>query len=572
MLGSVLVSSIFINVLAFATPLYSLQLLDRVVSSGSIDTLLMLSVITAICAVVSGILGVVRSTVVSRAQNWVERHVTPELMEAAIMRSCRGERTGVQKFMHDLSTVNQFVSQHAISFFFDVPWALVALIIIFLIHPIVGMVVLFGAAIIILLAVLYEKITRAYIEKSEEAQALQGMLAQEGMFNADALKANGMIGQMVKHFAARNENFIHTQAAVNKRSSYITGALKIVRMLLQMIVMGLGVFLVLEHEMSLGAVIANSILSSKVFAPFEQSIMAWKYFVNARKSYSELEIAFNSTEGEENDDKYAVLPAPEGYLSLEEASYVSSVTQRGIINKVSFSLRPGEILGMIGRNAAGKSTIAKLMAGILEPSEGKVRLDNVDIFQAAAHGYGKYVGYLPQNWQLFNESIAKNIARLEDVEENADRILDAAKFVGMHDMILRTPNGYETKLGDSGLQLSGGQLQGVALARAFYGNPRLVILDEPTSNLDKQGEEGLLNAMRMAKERGITIVLITHDSNMLMLCDKIAVVEEGKLRNFGPKDEVFRTAPPKQPATQTQTVQQSSGARATVRINRNGAQ
>jgi PrtD family type I secretion system ABC transporter len=539
-LGSVLLCSVFVNVLGFATPLYSLQLLDRVVSSSSIDTLLMLTIITALCAVVSGMIGMARSLVVSRAQGWIERHVTPELMKAAIFRSCGGDRVSVNKFMQDLHQVNQFVTQHAVNFFFDVPWALVALIVIFLIHPIIGLVTLFGAAFIILLAFLYEKVTRGYIEHAEDSYSAQSVLAQEAIHNADALKANGMLGSMVRHFSGRHEDYIHAQMAVGKRSSYITGTLKIFRMLLQMAIMGLGVFFVLEHEMSLGAVIANSILSSKVFGPFEQSIMAWKHFVNARKSYGELSQAFGKAE--ETGD-HAVLPVPEGNLSLEDVTYVTPGSNRTIVNNVSFALKQGEILGVIGRNAAGKSTIIKMMAGVIAPTEGKVRLDGVDVYQAAAHDYGRHIGYLPQNWQLFNDTVARNVARLQDVEENSAAILEAAAMVGMHEMILRMPQGYETKLGGGGMQLSGGQLQGVALSRAFFGNPKLVILDEPTSNLDKQGEEGLLKAMRQAKERGVTIVIVTHDSSMLMLCDKIAVVEEGKLRSFGTKEEVFKAGP-----------------------------
>lgn len=535
-LGSVLLYSVFINILGFATPLYSLQLLDRVVSSHSKDTLLMLTLITAVIAVVVGVLGVVRAQVVAKAQTWIERNVTPELMQAAVFRSCEGNRVSVGKFMHDLHQVNSFVSQYAVNFFFDVPWALVALLVIFLIHPVIGLVVLAGSVVIILLAFLYERVSRSLIERSEEQYSKQSQLAAEAIHNAETLKANGMMNSITKHFSARHEEYVYTQAMVNKRSSIITGMLKTVRLLLQMSIMGLGVLFVLNQEMSLGAVIANSILSAKVFGPFEQSIMAWKQFVNARTSYSELREAFKQTE-QSNDG--SVLPDPEGEVSLDDVTFVSPLTKRMIIQKISLKINKGEIVGIIGRNAAGKSTLAKLIAGIIEPTEGKARLDNVDVFEAAKHDFGRHIGYLPQNWQLFNDTVAKNITRMEPTEGRSDEILDAARLVGMHDMILRMPQGYETNLGAQGVQLSGGQLQGVALARAFYGSPKLVILDEPTSNLDHHGEEALLSAMRTAKSRGITTIIITHDSSMLMLCDKIAVIEEGRLRSFGPKEKIF---------------------------------
>lgn len=536
-LPSILAFSFVTNMLMFVLPIYSLQLFDRVVSSASTDTLLMLSLVAFVCFVAFGFIYFARAIVISTTNDWIERKVSPELLYKSIKHSCSGERVNISSFLSDLNTIKGFVASHAIHFFIDMPWSIVFIAVCFFIHPLIGVFCLLGCLIILGIAIVYEIFTRKAIEDSEESQSKNMYIANEIARNAEVISAMGMVAPSINYWQGEHSKFVDQQHIYNHKSSLIVSVLRVVRFTLQILVLGTAIALVLKGSLTLGGVIASSILVSRAFQPFESSVMSWKSFVNARKSFEKLKEMF----GDYDKESQAVvsLPEPKGLIQVENVSYVSPTTQKPIIDDISFTLNPGETLGIIGKNGAGKSTLVNLILGIIKPSSGAVRLDDADIFDEVNRNYGRYIGYVPQRLQLFDDTVARNIARLSDEEPDDERIIRAAQLAGIHDLILRMPDGYNTRVGLEGCYLSGGQRQLLGLARALYGDIKMLVMDEPNTSMDFHGEVNVLRAIKHAKQEGITTVIASHMRTVLKYTDKVLLLDQGKVKAFGTREQIF---------------------------------
>ena len=535
-LANLLLFSFVCNLLMFAVPIYSLQVFDRVISSSSKDTLLMLTIVIIVSFVGFAIIHFSRALIISSTNSWIEKNVSIQMLESSIYSSASGFKTAIGQHLRELNNIKNFAQHHAISFFFDVPWSLVFLLVIFLIHPYLGLIVMFGCMLIFMLALVYEKATHQFIEQSDEQFNKTTAKADEAAKNAESIVSMGMKKSSIANWEKEHKTYLELTDIVSYRSAYIMSILKFVRFVLQVMVLGVGVFLVLENDMTLGGVIATSILSARTFAPYESSIMSWKSFVEARKSYFVLKETFK---GEKLEDSKINLPVPHGKLEIKKVSYILPVLNKPIIKNVSVNLPAGSVLGVIGKNAAGKTTLLKLMAGILKPTQGDIRLDGIDMYQAVREaGMGEYIGYMPQNHQLFNASVAENIARMK--EPDSKEVVRVAKLLKIHEMILKMPDGYDTIIGTEGSYLSAGQRQSVALARAFYGQPKYILLDEPNTNLDNNGDNGLADAIKLAKKNHITTIVVSHTKGTLALADKLLVMDNGEMQMFGKASEVAK--------------------------------
>jgi ATP-binding cassette subfamily B protein len=533
---SILLFSMVSNLLLLILPIYSLQLFDRVISSRSVETLVMLSIVVAVSFVAFGILYLARALVIAETNSWIDRHVVPELLVKSITQSCGIERVAIGNHLRQLNNIKNFIAGHAINFFFDVPWSLVFLAVVFIIHPYQGIVCLVGIIVIFLMAVIYEGVTAKSIDESEEKFNENIKIADEASRNAEAVVSLGMVGRTVKNWKNQYEKYLTFHHDVNLKSNSILSLLKTIRYLLQILVMALGVYLVLKNQMTMGGVIACSTLISRALSPFENCTASWKSFVEARKSFFKLKEVFP---GNDNDDVLIDLPVPTGALTVENVSYVPSKNHEPVVKEVSFRLEPGESMGIIGRNAAGKSTLLKMLVGVLVPTSGEVRLDGASMHYALQHDFGKHLGYLPQHPQLFDKTVIENIARLQREEINSNEVIRVTTMLGIHDMILRMPKGYETKLGPDACFVSAGQRQAIALARAFYGDPRYIVLDEPNTNLDHDCELGLVKALKATREKGVTLIIVTHTQWLLKEMHKAMVIDNGELKLFGDVNQVI---------------------------------
>lgn len=531
--------SVATNMLLFSLPIFSLQVFDRVISSASNNTLLMLAIVVTIALIGYGIIHAARTLALGAVNHWVDKHITPQLLKASIQHSSQGQKILMGKHIYNLNNIGGFITNHAVTFFFDAPWSVVFIAVMFYMHPALGMISVVGCLAIFVTAYIYEVATRPLVLQSEEAYAKQIQIADEAIHNAEAIKALGMSRYAVTNFETQHKVYVETQRLFNYRSTLILSILKVIRYVLQIMVTGVGIYLVIDEKITVGTVIACSILSSRAFAPFEGAVMAWKSFVSTRNSYNELKQTFaGDVLGEEN----ATRPVPEGKLVLEDVSYISPITMKPIVKNVSLTVGKGKVLGIMGPNGAGKTTLVKLMAGVLQPSKGEVLLDSMDLFKATKSEFGQYIGYLPQNPQLFQATVAKNIARMDPSTDVAEKVMKAARIVCANDMILRMPQSYETHLGKDGILLSSGQRQLVSLARAYYGDPKLLILDEPSTSLDYHGEVGLLKAIKHAKEQGMTIIIVSHSKTLLSYCDDLCIVVQGEVKQHGPADRVLKQA------------------------------
>ena len=533
---SILIFSMVNNLLLLIMPIYSLQLFDRVVSSHSVETLVMLSIVVAGAFVAFGIIYLARSLIIAETNSWIDKHVVPELLYKSITQSCGIQRVAIGNHLRQLNNIKSFISGHAINFFFDVPWSVVFVVVVFMIHPYQGIMCLVGILIIFGMAIVYEAVTAKSIGDQDEKFNENIKMADEASRNAEAVVALGMIQRTLHHWKAHYAKYLILHHDVNLKSNAILSLLKTVRYLLQISVMAMGIYLVLKNEMTMGGVIACSTLISRAMAPFENSTASWKSFVEARKSFAHLKEVFPS---DEHEQVLIDLPAPIGRLTVENVSYAPSKKHEPIVKDISFHLEPGQAVGIIGRNAAGKSTLLKMLSGVSIPTSGEVRLDGASMHYALQHDFGKYLGYLPQNPQLFDKTVIENIARLEQETINSQEVIRITQLLGIHDMILRMPKGYESPVGPGACMLSAGQRQAIALARTFYGAPKYVILDEPNTNLDHNTEMGLVAMIKDAKARGTTMILVTHTQWLLKEMDKALVIDSGELKLFGDVDQVI---------------------------------
>lgn len=532
--GYVALFSLFINAAMLIIPLYMLQIFDRVIASHSVDTLIFLSIIATLGLMLYGLLEIVRSKIMIIFSHWMDKHLSPAVLQRSPDYILQGNGSPTQ-FLKDVTEVRQFLGGHGILTLMDAPWVPIYLLVIFMLHPLLGVIALVGAVILFVLAFFNERWTRTLLNEANTRYIRNQWYIGTVLNNAETIQAMGLLPHIMAQWNKKNELITYFQSSASQRASLIAAVSKFFRLFLQLVMLGVGAYLVVTNVLTGGAMIAGSILLSRALAPVEQSIVSWQQSVHAKQAYKRLEEYFNLPLLR---PKTIALPKPSGYLEVKELSYLAPGSQKPLLQNISFALEPGDLLVVVGPSAAGKTTLARLLVGAWKATSGAVRLDGASVYDWTREQIGQYIGYLPQNVQLFPGTIKNNIARLAPDPKDAD-IIGAAQAAYAHDMILRLAQGYETELTDRSNVLSGGQQQRIGLARALYGQPRLLVLDEPNANLDKAGEDALLSILQVQKSLGITSVVITHRTSILQLATKILVLQNGKIAMFGEKEKVL---------------------------------
>ncbi|NJD38581.1 MAG: type I secretion system permease/ATPase [Geobacter sp.] len=531
------VFSFFLNLLLLTPSLYMLQVYDRVLGSRSEETLWFITLLLIIALVVMGAMELVRSRLLVRANNAIDALLAPYLLKKMAEGATSPEGNQYSHGLKDLNAIKTFLTGSGIMALFDAPWMPIAMVILWYMHFYLFLTALVGAVLMIGLTVLNEYLTRKPLEEANAAGRAAGRHVEIALRNAEVVNAMGMLKGVANRWAGLNDLVIALQSKASNRAGMVSGVTKFVRQAIQSLGLGVGAYVVLKEPATFtpGMMIAGTIVLGKALGPIEHLIGSWKGFLEARIAYGRLD-AFMKQQHLELEPME--LPAPTGQIALEKVSFGIRATNKIIIKEVSFGLAAGESLGIIGPSAAGKSTLARLLVGVWKPLQGTIRLDGADMNSWTPERLGNYVGYLPQDIELFAGTIADNIARLE--EPDSDKVIRAARLAGLHEMILRMPKGYDTYIGEGGSVLSGGQRQRIGLARALYGDPKLVVLDEPNASLDNDGELALLQAMAYMKQLGTTVVVITHKVSLLSNVDKLLVLQDGALAVFGPREGVLQ--------------------------------
>jgi ATP-binding cassette subfamily C protein len=526
--------SFVVNVLLLAMPIYLFQLSDRVYTSRSQDTLIMLSIVVGGAIVAHVFLDMMRRFILMRVAVDTETKLGAPVLSAAAKASQNGSNREFQ-MLGDLQHLRSFITGPVILMMMDVPVAPIYLAATFLIHPDLGWIVAGTGAILFVIALLNQKLTAVPYTQANTF-AMRANLAADAMArNSQVINAMGMIPEGVLIWGRETAASLKAQVAAQDRNIYMTGLSKLVRLFTQIGILGWGAHLALRDELTGGMVIAASIIGSRALSPVEGTIEGWRSFVQARSAYARIKTLLQNSPL--NWERLR-LPRPEGRLTVERILYVPPPTKKVILNGISFELEPGESLAIVGASGSGKSTLARMLVGSIIPTAGNVRLDRMDLRNWDPRQFGQSVGYLPQDVQLFPASIKANIARMrEDVTD--EMVFDAAELADVHEMISHFAHGYETQVLVDGSPLSGGQKQRIGLARAFFGDPRLVVLDEPNSNLDAPGEVALAKALSRAKRRNITVVAITQRPALLQSADKIMVIKEGTAQAIGKRDDII---------------------------------
>ncbi|NQV69504.1 MAG: type I secretion system permease/ATPase [Pseudohongiella sp.] len=524
-----------VNLLMLVPVIYMLQVYDRVMSSGSLSTLTMLTLIMVALTFALGGFEWVRSRILVAASNKIETSLRKRVSDASFKRALMtGGMNSNAQAINDLSSLRQFLTGNGLFAFFDAPWFPIYVAIMFMFHTWFGVAAIFSGIVMVALAYTNEKLTSA---KMQEANSQAGRMTAQingSLRNAEVIAAMGMAEDIRHRQETLSNKILKLQTDASNKAGILASVSKTFRVVMQSLLLGLGALLALQQEISPGMVIAGSLLLGRALAPIDMLVGTWKGFAVARAQYDRLGQLLN---GIPADRESMSLPAPEGQLSAEQVVVVPPGAQVPSVRGVSLQLEPGEALGIVGPSASGKSSLARALLGIWPAYSGKVRLDGADIAAWNRNELGPYIGYLPQDIELFDGSISENICRFGS--QDPEKIVTAAKLSGVHEMILRLPQGYDTVIGGAGGMLSGGQRQRIGLARAVYNSPRLMVLDEPNSNLDDQGEKELVEAIRRIKAEGCTIVVITHRTMVLQSVDKILVMKEGAAVAFGPRAEVL---------------------------------
>lgn len=529
------VFSLFINVLMLVPAIYMLQVYDRALGSRSQETLLMLTIIVVILFVTMALLQMVRSAILVRIGNNIDRSLGGKIFTGMFRQAI--DKPGHQSAqpLTDLTTLRQYLTGQGPIAFFDGPWLPIFIAVLFMFHPWFGVFSIIAALILLALAYANEKLTGKMLSVAGQANIQSTQYAGSCLRNAEVVHAMGMENNLRGRWEKRHNEFLLNQADASDRAGILSNASKTLRMMFQSLMLGLGAYLAIEQEISAGMVIAGSILMGRALAPLDLMIGSWKSFSGARSSYHRLQDLLRNYYSEQHP---MPLPPPVGAVSVEGIFVVPPGSAMPALRGVGFELNPGDMLAIVGPSAAGKSSLARAMLGVWPVSSGKVRLDGADIHQWDKGRLGPHIGYLPQDIELFEGTISENISRFG--EPDPQKVVAAAKLAGVHELILRLPSGYDTPISVAGGVLSGGQRQRIGLARAVYGEPRLVVLDEPNSNLDDQGEQALLTALEALKQKGVTVVLITHRKPILRLVDKMLVLADGQAMGFGMRDEVMQ--------------------------------
>lgn len=525
-----------INILALTGSLYMMQIYDRALTSGSVPTLVVLSALAIGLYLFQGTFDVIRSQVLVRIGSRLDRKIAPLAHRVAIDMPRFGFSTSeALERGRDVDTVRGFLGSQGPSALFDLPWMPIYLAFVYFLHPLLGALTLAGAFVLTVLTVISEILTKRLHASTRSAAIARNTIADSNARNAEVLKAMGFAARAVKRFNEANGEHLELQTKANDISGTISAISRVLRMVLQSALLGLGAYLTIKGELSAGAIIACSVASARALAPVDLAIGNWKSFVAARMAFRRLRETVIALATAETPMQ---LPAPSRSLSVDKMTIAVPGSGQVILSDISFDLQPGQALGIIGPSAGGKTTMVRALTGIWPLLRGNVRLDGADLAQWREDEIGQHIGYLPQEVSLMDATIEENICRFEPAPDY-QKIVEASKAAGVHDMILKMPNGYGTRLGPQGAALSAGQRQRVALARALYGNPFIVILDEPNSNLDGEGEAALTQAIEGIRARGGIAIVIAHRPSALVAVDLVAVIQSGRIVSFGTKQEVL---------------------------------
>ncbi len=535
MLRYALIFGCIANILMLATPLYSMQVLDRVISSGNISTLWLLTFVIASALFLLGVIQGARSFAMIKMGNWIEKQLSPQVFSNSVKMALEVKGSGGSQQMRDLQTVKTYLTSPQLVTILDTPWAIIFIIVLFMLHTYMGVLAVFSCLFLIGMGVVSDRMTKPLHDANNENFIRSMRQIEQVNRNAEVVEVMGLLPNVIRSWQKLNHRVQNTQALASKRQTILNELTTFIRTVLQISVTGIGAYLVINNEITSGTIIASSSLIGRALAPFQASIASWKQFVNFRKSYQRLESAFQHLEGQKD---LMELPEPTGRLDVEGVYFAPHGAKKHTVKGVTFSLDRGDTLVIIGPSASGKTSLAKMIVGAWRPSVGAVRLDDANLVDWNREQLGRYIGYLPQDVELFSGTVRENIGRL-DQNPDPEQVVMAAQLAGIHEMILQLPNGYDTDIGDDGSSLSGGQRQRIALARALYGETKLLVLDEPNASLDNQGEEALALAIEVAKEKRITTVIISHRPAILNLADKVMVMRDGMVALFGNKQEVL---------------------------------
>ncbi|MGD9479339.1 type I secretion system permease/ATPase [Shinella sp. G-2] len=520
-----------INLLYLAAPLYMLQVYDRVVSSGSETTLVMLTVALLLAFSALAGLDTVRARLLARASVRFDKLMAGRVV-SAMVEKFGGLASGAQ-LLRDFDTFRQFITGSGINAIFDLPWVPIYILVIFLLHPLLGFFAAGSAVILAIMALVNELLVRRPLAEGAAAASKTYGFTDMSLRNAEVILAMGMTEGVLQRWGRDRIRMVAHQLAASDRAAVMQSLIKFLRLAMQSLILGLGAYLVINRMVTAGAMFASSLLLGRALQPVEQTVGQWRSVVAARSAFSRVrDLLVASSPAEPG----LILPRPQGCVSVENLHYMAPGNARLLLRNISFRLEAGDTLGVIGASGAGKSTLARLMVGVVRPGSGVVRLDGADIWGWPRGLAGKYIGYLPQDIELFADTVAANISRFRT---GADaEVIRAARMAGVHDMILRLPNSYETQVGDGGASLSGGYRQRIALARAVFDRPALVVLDEPSSNLDSEGDQALSECIVQLKQLGTTVVVISHRPATIATADKILILRDGAVDIFGPRDEI----------------------------------
>lgn len=527
--------SMVLNVLMLAPSLYMLQVYDRVLTSQNKFTLLALTLIILLAYLAIGFIEWIRSSMLVRLSAAMDLTESDRIHAAAFAQTPLARSTSPAQVMQDFSAVRQVVTGSVVLALLDLPWAPLYIALLFVFAWPLGVLAVVGMLLLTVIAIISERVTKEPLAESGKIASQAAFMLNKHHRHIEIISALGMIPVLGKRWQAQNKEALLLQIQASSKMSKLSALGRYIRLTLQSMTLGMGAFLVLEGKMLGGMMIAGSILLGRALAPVEQLIGSWKQLVNGLAAHQRLQLLLDD---EKKTDQPFALPPPKGQISVEGVTVVLEAKSEPVLRNIKFSLVVGDTLAVVGPSASGKSTLARTLLGLIAPHTGDVRLDGADIRQWPREKLGQYVGYLPQDIELFEGTVAENIARFQEVD--ASLIIAAAQLAHVHDMILRLPKGYDTLVGEGGAMLSGGQRQRLALARAVFGQPRFVVLDEPNSNLDDQGDRALAQTLLDLKKQGATVIVISHRTSILTVVDKMLLLQEGTQVSFGSREQVMK--------------------------------
>lgn len=527
--------SLVSNLLYLALPLYTYQIYGRVLMSQSQATLVSLTLITLLVFAISGVIDDVRARILINYGVALDQRVSGRVFTSLFDAAVRGEPGARSQALRDLDQFRQSLTGIAAAAIFDVPWIPVFLIVLFIIDPLVGSVTVAGAIVLFLLALAQARATQVALREANDAALKSYSFTEAALRNGEVVRAMGMLPTLGQAWAKYRAITIERGAAAAEASNLYNDIIKAVRMGMQVLIVAIGAYLIINGKIHGGMLFANMILASRALQPIEKIVGSWDPLNAMVRAYGRLNNLLAKAEAPSTS---TALPRPSGKLSAEGVNFAPPGLQRLVLANVNFALDPNEVLGVIGPSGAGKSTLARLLVGIWKPLQGVVRLDGADVFTWDRADFGRHIGYLPQDTELFAGSVRNNIGRFRDDVTDED-VIEAAKLAGVHELILRMPKGYDTDVGEGGVVLSAGQRQRVGLARAVLAKPAFVVLDEPNANLDAEGEEALMGAIDALKANGATVVIISHKPGVFRAADKMLVLRDGRVELFGPRDQVM---------------------------------